>query len=116
MPILSLIPGSDSIMAEIAGVFGAQSLVVLLVAIIGLVPIALYYEKTPRLFLVPYVFLFIAAFATNFENLLLPELLNLTEHVLGNMAAGVSFAVAAYLYRKRSIVAEGGAEAAPEVQ
>lgn len=115
MPILLLSFGSGSIMAEIAGVFGAQSLVVLLVAIIGIVPIALYYEKTPRMFLVPYAFLFIAAFATNFENVLLPEALNFAEHLLGNMAAGVSFAVAAYLYRKRSIVAEGGVDGAPEV-
>lgn len=95
-------------MAEIFGVFGPQAFVVLVVALIGLVPVALYFEKTSRWFILPYVFLFVAAFATNFENLLLPDLLNLTEHFVGNLGAGIAFALAAYMYRKQSITGPAG--------
>jgi hypothetical protein len=93
-------------MTEILGVFGAQAFVVLIVAVIGIVPVLLYRHKTPWWFLVPYGFLFVAAFATNFENLLLPDALNFTEHLLGNMGAGIAFAAAAYIHRRRSVLTE----------
>ena len=93
-------------MTTVFGVFGPQAFVVLIVAVIGVIPVMLYYERTPRWFLVPYGFLFVAAFATNFENAFLPNLLNFTEHLVGNMGAGIAFALAAYMYRQQSITAE----------
>lgn len=90
-------------MTTVFGGIGAQTFVVLIIAVIGLVPVALYYRKTPTVFVVPYVFLFVAAFATNFENLFLPDVLNFTEHLVGNLGAGLSFAAGAYVYRQRSI-------------
>lgn len=83
--------------------FGAATFVILVVAVIGLVPVVLYRERTANWFLYAYGFLFVAAFATNFESLLLPDLLNYTEHYVGNLGAGLAFAVAAYVYRKREI-------------
>lgn len=104
-------------MTQIFGVFGAQAFVVLVVAVIGLVPVVLYRHKTPRWFLVPYAFLFVAAFATNFENLLLPNALNFTEHLVGNMAAGLAFAAAAYVHRRRSILGDDtDGESAPPTE
>jgi len=85
------------------GVFGPQAFVVLIVALIGLVPVVLYYSDTYQWFVYAYGFLLVAAIATNFENVLLPDLLNYTEHIVGNMGAGIAFAVAAYLYRKNEI-------------
>ncbi|WP_281195545.1 hypothetical protein [Halorubrum sp. F4] len=94
-------------MATVFGAIGAQTFVVLVIAAIGVVPVVLYRRETPTVFLVPYAFLAVAAFATNVENLVLPELLNLTEHYVGNLGAGLSFAAAAYLYRRRTIAADG---------
>lgn len=99
----------------IFGVFGPQAFVVLIVAAIGLVPLALYYQKVPRWFLYAYGLLCVAAFATNFENVLLPDLLNFTEHLVGNMGAGIAFAVAAYMYREQSITADDDTQADAEV-
>jgi hypothetical protein len=93
-------------MTTVFGVFGPQAFVVLVVAVIGAIPVALYYEKTPKWFLVPYGFLLIAAFATNFENVFLPDTLNFIEHLVGNMGAGIAFALAAYMYRQRSITTD----------
>jgi len=90
-------------LSTVFGTFGAQTLVVLIVALVGLVPVVLYRQETPRWFVVAYGFLFVAAFATNFENLFLPTVLNLTEHFVGNLGAGVAFAVAAYVYRQDHI-------------
>lgn len=92
-----------------------QAFVVLIVAAIGLVPVALYYGKVSQLFVLPYGFLLFAAFATNFENLFLPDLLNFSEHLLGNMGAGIAFAVAAYMYRQRSIETDDDTQAGAEV-
>ncbi|MGM0606615.1 MAG: hypothetical protein ACQETB_13215 [Halobacteriota archaeon] len=101
-------------MTAIFGVFGPQAFVVLIVAVIGLIPVALYRNRTPRLFLAPFVFLFVAAFATNFENAFLPDVLNFTEHLVGNMGAGIAFAVAAYVYRRNSITANDESHPAME--
>lgn len=101
-------PPEVDLMADVFGVFGPQAFVVLIVALIGLGPVVLYYSDTYRWFVFAYGFLLVAAFATNFENVFLPDLLNYTEHIVGNMGAGIAFAVAAYLYRKHHIIGEVG--------
>ena len=91
-------------MAEILGAIGAQTFVVLVVALVGLIPVALFYRRTYRWFVVAYGFLFVAAMATNLENVVLPDILNYTEHLVGNMGAGLAFAAAAYMYRKEHLM------------
>lgn len=93
-------------MAEVFGVFGPQAFMILIVALIGLVPVILYREETSSWFLYAYGFLLIAAFATNFENVLLPDLLNYTEHIVGNMGAGIAFALVAYIHHQRTSTTE----------
>lgn len=93
-------------MATSLGAFDPQALVVLVVALVGAVPVVLYYQRTNRWFVVAYAALLVAAVATNVENIVLPTVLNATEHVLGNMAAGIAFALAAYVYRQRRIVTD----------
>lgn len=95
-------------MATVFGAFDAASFVILVVAVLGAVPVALYYEKTPKWFIIAYACFFIAAFATNFEDVLLGDLLNGVEHVVGNLGAGVSLAIAAYLYRENRIKGDEG--------
>lgn len=95
-------------MADVFGIFDPQALVVLVVALIGVIPAVLYRNKVDDWFLYTYGFLFVAALATNLEYLLLPEMLNVMEHVVGNMGAGIAFAASAYLYRQRNIVGETG--------
>lgn len=90
-------------MTTVLGSIGAQTFVVLMIAVIGVVPVVLYRHETPTMFLVPYAFLAVAAFATNVENLVLPDALNLVEHFVGNLGAGLSFAAAAYLYRRQAV-------------
>lgn len=102
-------------MATVFGVFDAQAMVVLAVALIGIVPVVLYREKTSRWFVYAYGCLLVAALATNLEYVFLPEVLNVTEHVVGNMGAGIAFAVAAYMYRKETIEAEDEIDAELEV-
>lgn len=94
-------------MAEVLGTFEPQALMVLIVASVGLVPVLLYYERTPQWFVYPYGFLLVGAIATNLENVVLPDLLNLVEHFVGNMGAGAAFAAAAYVYRKQTIEDDG---------
>ncbi|WP_136688469.1 hypothetical protein [Halorhabdus amylolytica] len=101
-------------MTTIFGVFDAQAFVVLIIAVVGLAPVLLYRTKTSRWFLFAYAFLFVAAFTTNFENVLLPEVLNLVEHIVGNMGTGIAFAVAAYMYRRQTITADAETGEAPE--
>lgn len=98
----------------ILGFFGAQAFVVLIVAIIGLIPVSLYHENVSQWFIIAFAFLFFAAFATNFENVFLPEVMNFSEHLFGNMGAGIAFAVVAYKYRQQSIGAAGSTQAAEE--
>lgn len=78
-----------------------QELVILLVAVGGLVPLAIYYRVLPRLIVLPYAFLVIGAVMTNAERLFFPDLLNAIEHSVGNLGAGIAFAVLAYAYRRR---------------
>lgn len=100
----------------VESVFGLDpaSSVILIVAVLGLVPVVQYYRKTYNWFVYAYVCLFVAAFATNFEDLLLPTVLNLTEHVVGNLGAGVTIALAAYFYRKERIVGDVEADVPEE--
>lgn len=99
-----------------ATVFGLDptSSVILIVALVGIVPVVQYYKKTYRWFLYAYGFLFVAAFATNFENLFLPQVLNLTEHFVGNLGAGIAVGLAAYFYRKERITGDVEDEIAEE--
>jgi hypothetical protein len=101
-------------MITVFGVFDPQAFVVLIISVLGLVPVVLYSREISRWFVLPYVFLFAAAFTTNFENAFLPDLLNFTEHLVGNLGAGIGFALAAYMYRKQSISGEDGLEAETE--
>jgi|GEM_PF-1062353 len=100
-----------------ATVFGLDpaSSVILIIAVLGVVPVIKYYEKTYVWFVYAYACLFVAAFATNVEDLLLPEVLNLTEHFVGNLGAGLAFAAGAYFYRKEHIDAEVEADVAEEI-
>ena len=98
-------------MADVFGLFDPQALVVLMVALIGAVPVALYYEKTDKWFVAAYGFLLFAAVVTNLENVLLGDVLNFLEHSVGNLGAGVAFAVAAYRYRIRRVAGQADPEA-----
>lgn len=102
-------------MSTVFGVFDAASFVILIVAVLGAVPVALYYRETPRWFVVAYACLFVAAFATNFEDVFLPDLLNAVEHVVGNLGAAIAFAVGAYLYRENRIKGDDGTAVDAEV-
>ncbi len=91
-----------------ATVFGLDpaSSVILIVALLGVIPVIQYYKQTYSWFVYAYVCLFVAAFTTNFEDVFLPTVLNLGEHVVGNLGAGIAFALAAYFYRKEHIVGD----------
>lgn len=101
-------------MATIFGLDPSSS-VILAVAVIGIVPVVLYYKKTYRWFVYAYACMVVAAFATNFESLFLPNVLNLTEHVVGNLGTGIALALAAYLYRKEHILTDAEPDIVEEV-
>lgn len=100
-------------MLPLIDAFDPAALVILVVALVGLVPIAVYYREETRVFVLPYACLLIAAIATNAENVVLPNLLNLTEHVVGILGAGVTFAVAAYLRRRNVIQTDSRTDVEP---
>jgi acyl-CoA synthetase (AMP-forming)/AMP-acid ligase II len=79
-------------------------LVVLLVAGGGLAIVALFSRRLSRWFALAYGCLLVGAVATNAEHLLMPRTLNLVEHAVGNMGAGLATAVAAYVYRQHNVV------------
>lgn len=90
-----------------------QELVVLIVAIGGLIPVYLYYQRSTRWLLGAYAFLLIGAFTTNVENVFWYDGFNLVEHSIGNLGAGIAFAAAAYAHRCRLLAAvENGSETA----
>lgn len=78
-----------------------QEIVVLLVALGGVVPILLYTHRISRIYLLAYGFLLVGALMTNLENLAFHDPLNFIEHSVGNMGAGLAFALIAYVERKR---------------
>jgi len=86
-----------------------------IIAVIGIVPVAIQYRDASKWFAVGYVFLVVAAVATNAEDLLLGALLNGVEHGVGLMGAGIAFLIAAYVHRRREIdTGEVGLEAADD--
>jgi uncharacterized membrane protein len=98
-------------MLQILNAFDPAALVILVVAVVGTVPIAVYYRDETRVFVLAYACLLVAAFATNVENLVLPEILNLTEHVVGLLGSGLLFAYAAYHRRKNVVTSDDTVEA-----
>lgn len=82
-------------------ILNPQELVVLIVAVGGLVPLAMYYHKTSRWFVLAYGFLLVGAITTNVENLLWHDTFNFIEHAIGNMGAGIAFAIGAYVHRQK---------------
>ena len=93
-------------MTNVLGVSDPQTFIVLVIALVGLIPVIIYRNKTSQWFILCYGCLFIGAMATNFENVVFGTLLNFVEHIFGNMGAGIAFAVAAYMYRRRRIDTE----------
>lgn len=83
------------------GSLNPQELVVLIVALGGLVPVVLYLQETSPWFVIAYGFLVVGAITTNVENLLWHDLFNFIEHAVGNMGAGIAFAIAAYKQRQK---------------
>lgn len=85
-----------------------------IIALIGLIPVLLYYRRSSRLFVVGYVLLILATVVTNVENLFLGTVLNYAEHYLGLMGSGLVFLLAAYVRRKQ-VLADDGDGDGPEV-
>ncbi|WP_415379238.1 hypothetical protein [Halosimplex sp. TS25] len=78
-----------------------------IIALLGTIPVAVQYRDQAKWFAVGYALLVVAALATNLENLFLGDLLNLAEHGIGLMGAGLAFLAAAYVHRQR-LTARGG--------
>lgn len=78
-----------------------SELVVLLVALGGLVPIVVYRRSLRRWVVLPYGFLLLGAVLTNVEALLWSDLVNLLEHGVANMGAGLATFVVVYLGHRR---------------
>lgn len=76
-----------------------QEVVILIVATGGLIPILMYHRWATHWVLIAYGFLLIGAIATNIENLFWHDQINRIEHFVGNLGAGVAFAMVAYAYR-----------------
>lgn len=86
------------------------------VALLGIVPVAIQYRDRSRWFALGYGLLVVATLATNLENLFLGTVLNYTEHVVGLMGSGLAFFAAAYIHRRRSVTSDdSGADATEEV-
>lgn len=82
-------------------------LIGLIVSVIGLVPVLSQHKRETKWFTVGYIVLVVGMFATTVEDVLLPVVLNFTEHVVGIGVAGLVFFYAAY--DRRRDVSEGGA-------
>jgi hypothetical protein len=80
--------------------FGSLEVAGLVIAIVGLIPVLSQHSEETKLFTVGYSLLVVGMFATNFEAVILPVVLNFTEHGIGIGAAGVVFFLAAYQRRK----------------
>lgn len=75
-------------------------LLTLVVALLGLIPVAIYYRPQAKLLTAGYALLVLNLACTNLEVLLLGDLLDLAEH--GTlMGSGLVFFGAAYAQRKR---------------
>ena len=83
-----------------------QELVVLLIAIGGFVPIIVYRARVSRWVVLPYVFLALGAVLTNVEHLIWHDMLNLLEHSIANLGAGVAVAMLGYLGHRGVLTVE----------
>lgn len=88
-------------MAGILEVLDTKELVLVVIALGGLVPVAMHYREESKWFAVGYLLLVVGAVATNVEALFLEELFNAVEHGVGILASGIAFLVAAYLRRQQ---------------
>lgn len=84
----------------ILGALEPGELIVLIVAAAGLAPLIIRYTDESKWFVVGYGLLFVATLSTNVEELVLADLFNFLENVVGLMGAGVAFAYAAYRRRQ----------------
>lgn len=91
-------------MAEI-GPFTVLELIGLIVSTVGLLPVLSQYKEDTKWFTAGYLLLVAGMIATNVEAVILPVVLNFTEHVVGIGLAGAAFLFAAY-QRRRQIVSE----------
>lgn len=82
-------------------VFDPQELVVLLVALGGVFPLAVFYRERTRLLVLVYAFLLVGAVSTNLEALVFPDALNLIEHGVGYLGVGLALALFATRERGR---------------
>jgi hypothetical protein len=87
-------------MNGILSVLDPMKVALAVVALLGIVPVALQYRTRSKWFAAGYGLLVVATLATNLENLFLGDLLNLTEHAVGLMGAGLAFLIAAYVHRR----------------
>lgn len=85
---------------------GPLEMSVLIVAVIGAVPIAVFYRSRSKWFVVAYGFIVVGALSTNVENLLLGDVFNFLEHGAGLMGSSIAFALAAY-YRRQNVLLAG---------
>ena len=99
-------------MPDLLTVLDTKELVLVVIAVLGLAPVLVSYREQSRWFAVGYGLLVVGAVATNVEALVFGDLLNVVEHGVGLMGAGITFFVAAYL-RRRAVVGERDDEAGP---
>ncbi|MYL18130.1 hypothetical protein GLW30_13595 [Halorubrum terrestre] len=93
-------------MSDMAGIgpFSVLELVGLTVSLLGLFPVLRQHRPDTKWFTVGYLLLVAGMVATNLEAVVLPMVLNFTEHVVGIGLAGLVFLFAAY--DRRSEVAQ----------
>jgi hypothetical protein len=97
-------------MAGILSVLDPMKVALAVVALLGVVPVAIQYRERSRWFALGYGLLVVATLATNLENLFLGTVLNYTEHAVGLMGSGLAFFAAAYVHRQQAV--EPGSDAA----
>ena len=83
-----------------------HSAVLPIIALLGLVPVALQYRDRSKWFVLGYLLLVVATVSTNLEDLALGGVLNFTEHFFGLMGSGLAFLAAAYL-RREAVIGDG---------
>jgi len=102
-------------MTEIFGALDPMKVALAIVALLGLVPVAIQYRERSRWFALGYGLLVVATLATNLENLFLGTVLNYTEHIVGLMGSGLAFFAAAYIHRRDMTDPEDGDVSTDEV-
>ncbi|MFC7141159.1 hypothetical protein ACFQMA_15145 [Halosimplex aquaticum] len=87
-----------------SGIFAAlepAKVALAVIAVLGIAPVVIQYRDRSKWFAVGYGLLVAATLFTNLESLFLGGLLNLAEHAIGLMGAGIAFLVAALVHRRR---------------